>query len=85
MVDLNGASSGNNNTVSYPSGVSQLPIAPNATITDPDSANLVSMTVTITNPQDNSSGGSGAGSNIKEFLSLTAPPPTLSASNTDCS
>jgi hypothetical protein len=30
------------------------------------------MTVTITNPQDNSSGGAGAGANIKEFLTLTA-------------
>ena len=38
VVDLNGSGiSGNNNTVSYPSGESQLPIAPLATITDPDS------------------------------------------------
>ena len=71
VVDLNGPNNdGNNNTVSYPSGVSQLPIAPSATITDLDSANLVSMTVTITNPQDNSAGESGA--NIKEHLLLNA-------------
>ena len=81
VVDLNGAGAGNNNTVSYPSGVSQLLIAPAATITDPDSANLVSMTITITNPQDNSSGGSGAGANIKEILSLNSTAATLAAAN----
>ena len=81
VVDLNGAGAGNSNTVSYPSGVSQLLIAPAATITDPNSANLASMTVTITNPQDNSSGGSGAGANIKEILSLNSTATALAAAN----
>ena len=70
VVDLNGGGSGNNNTVSYPHGKSLLPIAPSATITDPDSANLVSMTVTLF-PQDNGSAGGGSGGNIKERIFLS--------------
>ena len=70
VVDLNGGGSGNNNTVSYPHGESLLPIAPSATITDPNSANLVSMTVTLF-PQDNSSAGGGSGGNIKERIFLS--------------
>jgi VCBS repeat-containing protein len=71
VVDLNGPGSGNNNTLSYAHGVtSPIPIAPSATITDPDSPNMASMTITLTNPQDNSSGTGGV--NIKEILSLTA-------------
>ena len=84
VVDLNGAGAGNNNTVSYPHGVSQLLIAPSATITDPDSANLVSMTVTMNNPQDNSSAGSGAGANIKERFFRSTRPPRRSPPPTDC-
>jgi hypothetical protein len=81
IVDLNGPGEGNNNTVSYPGGNTTIQIAPNATITDFDSANLVSMIVTITNPQDNSSGGSGAGVNIKEILSLNSTAAALAADN----
>jgi hypothetical protein len=54
--------------VSYLHGVSQVLIAPSATITDADSPNMASMTVTLTNPQDSSSGASG----IREVLSLNA-------------
>ena len=57
--------------MSYPHGVSTLLIAPNATITD-DGSTLVSMTITITNPQDNSAAGGSAGTNIKEILTLTS-------------
>src|SRR4029079_15879553 len=81
IVDLNGvAGSGNNNTVSYPSGVSTLLIAPDATITD-DGSTLQSMTITITNPQDNSAAGGSAGANIKELLSLTTEAAALASTN----
>ena len=70
VVDLNGPNSaGNNNTVS--ATTPQTLIAPSATIVDPESQNLVSMTITLQNPQDNSSGGAGSGINIKENLSFT--------------
>ncbi|WP_456794092.1 VCBS domain-containing protein [Bradyrhizobium sp. USDA 4506] len=67
IVDLNGAGSGNDATASYPSQTTPLLIAPLATITDADSANLTSLTITLTNPQDNSSG-----TGIREILSLNA-------------
>src|SRR6266480_3330744 len=54
VLDLNGAGAGNDATASYPSGISQLVIAPSATITDADSPNLVSLTATLTNQQDGS-------------------------------
>ncbi|TGT51226.1 VCBS domain-containing protein [Mesorhizobium sp. M8A.F.Ca.ET.167.01.1.1] len=68
IVDLNGSGAGNDATASYPHGVSQLLIMPLGTITDADSANLASLTITLTNPQDNSAGGGG----IREILSLNA-------------
>jgi hypothetical protein len=69
VIDLNGAGSGNNEVASYPNDNPDVPklITPNATVTDPDS-NLTSLTITLTNPQDNSSGGGG----IHEILSLNA-------------
>ena len=81
VVDLNGPGAGNNNTVSYPGGNTTIQIAPSATITDPNSPDLVSMTITLTNPQDNSAGGSGAGANIKEILSLNTAASNLAAQN----
>ncbi|MBZ9892199.1 VCBS domain-containing protein, partial [Mesorhizobium sp. BR1-1-3] len=68
VVDLNGATTGNDAIASYPHATSPLLITSSATITDADSANLTSLTITLTNPQDNSSGGSG----IREILSLSA-------------
>ena len=69
VVDLNGPNSaGNNNTAS--ATTPQTPIAPSATIVDSESQNLVSMTITLQNPQDNSS-GVGSGINIKENVSFT--------------
>jgi hypothetical protein len=62
VLDLNGATAGNNATASY-SGTSALSIAPSATLTDVDSANMTSLTVTLTNRPD--------GDN-KESLSLNA-------------
>src|SRR5262245_20320438 len=75
VVDLNGPGAGNNNTVTYPhpnpQSFTSIKIADEfASITDVDSTQLASMTITLTNPQDNSSGGPGAGVNIKEFLTL---------------
>ena len=71
VVDLNGASGGTNNTISIPHGfTSPTLIAPVATITDQDSTTLASMTITLTNPRDNSEGTGGV--NIKETLSLSA-------------
>ncbi|SCK21933.1 S-layer family protein, partial [Vogesella sp. LIG4] len=66
VLDLNGASAGSDTTASYPTGVSQILIAPAATVTDIDSANLQSMTVTLTNSPDSSSGAA------REILSLNA-------------
>ncbi|WP_194469103.1 VCBS domain-containing protein [Bradyrhizobium sp. CCBAU 51753] len=67
VVDLNGPGAGNDATASYPSQTAPLLIASSATITDADSANLASLTITLTNPQDNSSG-----TGIREILSLNA-------------
>ncbi|WP_245264354.1 VCBS domain-containing protein [Mesorhizobium sp. LNHC232B00] len=67
VVDLNGASAGSDATASYPHGVTQLSLTPLATIADADSGNLTSLTVTLTNPQDNSAGGGG----VREILSLS--------------
>jgi hypothetical protein len=39
------------------------------------------MTITLTNPQDNSSAGGSAGVNIKEILSLNATATALAAAN----
>ncbi|HVI87006.1 MAG TPA: VCBS domain-containing protein, partial [Dongiaceae bacterium] len=66
VVDLNGAATGNDTTVNYPTGVSQLLIASSATISDVDSANLASMTITLTNSKDKN------GSIPAEILSLNA-------------
>ena len=72
VVDLNEDTSGLNNVVHHsPNDVSPILIAQEPTITDVDSPNLVSMTVTLINPKDNSSGQGGAGVNVKETLSLT--------------
>jgi VCBS repeat-containing protein len=70
-LDLNGDASGFNNVVGY-SHDDNTPvlIAADAQITDPDSQNLVSMTITLTNAPDNAAGSGGI--NIKETLSLTA-------------
>ncbi|MBZ9821514.1 VCBS domain-containing protein, partial [Mesorhizobium sp. CA4] len=66
VVDLNGPGIGNDASASYPHGITQLLITPSATITDVDSANLTSLTITLTNPQDNSASG------IREILSLNS-------------
>ncbi|MGO4367082.1 Ig-like domain-containing protein, partial [Pseudomonas sp. PAB10] len=66
IVDLNGGSAGNDATANYPTGTSQLLIAPLATVTDVDSPNLSSMTVTLTNAMDSNN------SNVREMLSLNA-------------
>jgi hypothetical protein len=66
VVDLNGVAAGNDNTASYPSGISQLLIAPSATITDVDSPSLASMTVRLTNAKDSSL------TQVGELLSLNA-------------
>ncbi|MBR0871409.1 VCBS domain-containing protein, partial [Bradyrhizobium tropiciagri] len=75
VVDLNGADPGNDNTASYPSQMSPLSIATSATITDADSANLVSLTITLTNPQDN-----GSGTQIREILSLSSAAASVASS-----
>ncbi|VIO74135.1 beta strand repeat-containing protein [Bradyrhizobium ivorense] len=67
VVDLNGPGAGNDATASYPSQTAPLAIVPTATISDSDSTNLTSLTITLTNPQDNSSG-----TGIREILSLNA-------------
>jgi VCBS repeat-containing protein len=70
VVDLNEDTTGLNNVVNHsPNSVSPIPIAHEPTITDVDSPNLVSMTITLTNPLDNSSGSGGI--NVREILSLT--------------
>jgi hypothetical protein len=66
VTDLNGGAAGNDATASYPTGISQILIAPSATITDVNSPNMASLTVALTNPQDNSNGAGG----IRELLSL---------------
>ncbi|HEX9448602.1 MAG TPA: cadherin domain-containing protein, partial [Dongiaceae bacterium] len=66
VVDLNGAIAGSDASASYPHGVSQILIAPSATITDADSPNLASLIVKLTNPQDANAGNSA------EALSLNA-------------
>ena len=73
-VDLagNGNGHGSNNTVSYQFGTaSEIVVAPHAIINDPDGTNsseTMTITVTLTDPQDDSAGSGGA--NIKETLSL---------------
>src|SRR5262249_35750590 len=81
VVDLNEDTSGFNNAVSYPKPVSPIHITHEPAITDPDSATLVSMAITLTNPQDNSTGPGGAGVNIKEILSLDAAAAALAAAD----
>ncbi|MER8753731.1 adhesin, partial [Mesorhizobium sp. M1050] len=68
IVDLNGPGAGNDATASYPTGSNQLVLVPAATVSDVDSSNIASMTITLTNPQDNSSGAGG----VREILSLNA-------------
>ncbi|HKU05361.1 MAG TPA: hypothetical protein VJR30_04765, partial [Bradyrhizobium sp.] len=70
IVDLNNGTSGFDNVVHHDTDSrSTILIAEHATITDADSTNLQSMTITLTNPLDNSSGSGGV--NIKETLFLT--------------
>ncbi len=78
VVDLNAGTNGNDNVVSYTHrSTTSVQIAADATITDVDSADLASMTVTVTNPQDDSAGGGGI--NIKERLTLNAAAATAAA------
>src|SRR5262249_9808748 len=80
VVDLNKNTAGLNN-VTHISADSTSPVrfASDATITDTDSTNLTSMTVTLTNPKDNSSSPGSNGVNVKETLSLTEDAATLAA------
>jgi VCBS repeat-containing protein len=81
VVDLNEDTSGNNNVIHIsPDSTSAVRIAHEPVITDPDSTNLVSMTITLTNPLDNSSAGD-SGVNIKEKLALSDEAAALAAND----
>jgi hypothetical protein len=54
VTDLNGGSSGQDSSASFVEDGPAVKIAPNGTISDVDSSNLASMTVTITNVKDGS-------------------------------
>ena len=54
VTDLNGNSNGSDNSVSFVEDSAAVKIAPNGKISDADSANMSSMTVTITNVKDGS-------------------------------
>src|SRR5205823_9240323 len=69
VTDLNGAGAGNDNTASFTEQTPVL-IAPSATITDADSANLTSLTATLTARPD----GDGV-----ESLSLNAAATTAAS------
>jgi VCBS repeat-containing protein len=80
VVDLNDDTSGLNNVIHVSAdSTSPVLIAPDPEITDTDSTNLQSMTVTLTNPQDNSSSPGSNGVNVKETLTLTDQAATLAA------
>ncbi|MEA2438345.1 MAG: hypothetical protein QOF65_2901, partial [Thermoleophilaceae bacterium] len=56
VVDLNGAGSGTSSTASFEEAtLTPAQLAPSGTISDVDGSQLISLTVTLTNPQDGSS------------------------------
>ncbi len=68
IIDLNGSGSGDNNTLNDGGSVLPVQIAPSAIITDANSSTLASMTITLTNPQDNSEDSTFGGTNFKEAI-----------------